>query len=255
MSGNVQFDLGVADSGGEAPASCDVGSIAPIIIPNIGAVCVQPRGGCAAGQIDCSGGVGRDVAIASDGMLGACASNDDCFADCSAHCADSGLVVSAASCTGFCSVSDIACSLDADCLPSGGGCNGPDPVGNNANVCQCTCVGIGGGSGAVGEMQCNLGVDMNIENAAPCDGTDIKIAIGARCLPLTTATATDVIANSNFIAGQQLPANGPITASGASQSCSNLGAGHLTGLTTVGMANFFGSPLGDIAAKIVVQCQ
>ena len=37
-----------------------------------------------------------------------------------------------------------------------------------------------------------------VESGAPCDGTDVSIAVGDACIPVTTATAGSLITNANF---------------------------------------------------------
>lgn len=106
-----------------------------------------------------------------------------------------------------------------------------------------------------GRLPVNLGSKLNVESAAPCDGTDVKIAVGATCVAMTTGTASSIVNNANFGAGDTLPVAGPLTASGEPISCDEFRAGTLTGLQIRGVVNFFGSALGDIVTGQSANCQ
>jgi hypothetical protein len=257
LNGSVSLSCGAVGDGGIASCTCDVQTIAPVVIPNIGVVCIaKSEKPCDAAEIACNGGPPLGIDLTSNATTGSCTGNADCVTSCDTYCNSIGAVTSSGACTGFCSAGTMqACSLDADCLPDNGACNGPDPVGDKADICQCTCVdAAAGGNSRPGEFQCNLGSDLNVENAAPCDGTDIKIAVGSTCVAMTTGTASSIVNNTNFTEGATLPASGPLEAQGSPTSCDNLKADNLTGLKVRGVVNFFGSALGDIVTGLYADC-
>lgn len=210
------------------------------------------------GRVQCEVGEPLGIELRSDGSIGACTGNQACLAACETHCAASGAVASTAGCTGYCSLTnDVACNTDAECLPDNGACNGPDPVGANFDICQCTCIdAVAGAAGRAGETQCNLGAVLNVEQSAPCDGSDVTIALGSACIPLTTATVSTLMTDANFTTGVTVPKTGtPASSSGAPLACSALVDGELSGLGARGAINFFGSALGDLAAVLAADCQ
>ncbi|MEO8601790.1 MAG: hypothetical protein ABI629_04345 [bacterium] len=257
LVGDVSLSCGSPDEGGKASCICEVGTIAPINLPNIGFVCIgktdQP---CPPSTIDCDGGLPLGLKLTSNSLTGTCDSNASCATTCDTYCNSIGAVTSTAACTGFCSMgTEQACSTDAECLPDNGACNGPDPVGQN-DVCQCSCIdATDGGNSRPGDFQCNLGSVLNVESAAPCDGSDIKIAVGTTCVAQTTGTASTLITNANFVEGDTVPTSGALEISGEPISCENFRAGNLTGLKVRGVVNFFGSALGDIATGLSADCQ
>jgi hypothetical protein len=159
-------------------------------------------------------GIGID--LVAQRAIGVCDGNEDCDTQCAAYCAADGKVPTAQGfgCEGFCDGGDRdgqACVCDTagvgtgicvdpeqpDC--PGGSCNGPDGVGLG-NICECQCI-----DSAVGElsppggMQCNLGSSLIVERPAgiACDGEDILITVGTRCIPMTTARATSIEFEAN----------------------------------------------------------
>ena len=235
-----------------------MGAIDPIRIPGVGTVCIaNTPEACAARTVECTGGDPLGVELRSNGNVGTCDSNDACQAECETACTGSGAMRSASGCTGFCSLANnVECSVDADCLPDNGACNGPDPVGAHANVCQCTCINpSAGAAGVAGDLQCPLGVNLTVEANAPCNGTDVLIDLGNSCITQTTSTASTLITQANFTAGT-VPASGnPASGTGAPIECAALTGGSLGGLKLRGVVNFFGSALGDIASLFAADCQ
>ena len=122
-------------------------------------------------------------------------------------CTGSGAMASLSGCTGFCSLAnDVQCSVDADCLPDKGACNGPDPVGAHAGICQCSCINPAAGAAAVaGDLQCPLGAHLTVECNPPCDGGDVVIDLGDSCVTQTTATTSTLMTNANFGVGSPCP--------------------------------------------------
>ncbi|HSP97123.1 MAG TPA: hypothetical protein VL049_07745, partial [Candidatus Dormibacteraeota bacterium] len=259
LSGSIGVDCTVPENANSDECTCEVRSIDPITIPNIGTVCISARPEpCPPAGVECDGGDPLGIDLRSDGNVGACTSNDACGALCETHCAASGVVASLSGCTGYCSLSnDVSCTTDADCLPDNGACNGPDPVGASFDVCQCSCIdAAGGAAGRAGEMQCTLGAALTVERSAPCGGGDVTIDLGSACIPLTTATTSTLITDANFTATTTVPKNGvPAASSGAPVGCPALVAGELSGYKARGAINFFGSALGDLAALFAADCQ
>jgi hypothetical protein len=255
-------------TGTERPFECIIENIDPINIPNIGFVCITPSDDpCSPGTIDCDGGpdlLGIDVL--SDGNIGNCQSNAACETACDAYCATSGGARQTVGCTGYCSGSTPQqCTADTQCGDvNNGACNGPDPVGNTADICQCQCLNTAAGEATQpGDFQCELGASLVVESAAPCDGSDVAIQVGDACIPLTSVTATGKITNSNFNQMPcpgggppcMVPAGGAIMNSGNPVSCDAYTTGPLTGLKAVGVVNFFGSALGDLATELFSVCK
>jgi hypothetical protein len=165
----------------------------------------------------CPTGVpGIDVDLVSQRAIGVCTGNEDCDEQCQAYCAEDGKVPTASGwgCEGFCDggerdgqacVCDTAGAGTGSCANPealdcpGGSCNGQDGAGLG-NVCECQCIDSEAGDPqTTGGMQCNLGSTLIVERPAgvACDGEDILITVGSRCIPMTTATATSVLLQSN----------------------------------------------------------
>ena len=261
MNGTLRFGLGgLGGANGIAPATCEIDHIDPINIPSIGFVCVQPASGCDLGQADCNAGTALGVDLRANGNVGACASpttgNADCANTCATFCAGTGRNYLSSGCTARCSDSERVCTDDDTCANvDEGSCNGPDPVQDSQkNICQCQCINLGAGApGGAGELQCQLGANINVENNAPCGDGDIKVAIGRTCIPLTTATATTQVNNANFSANSVPSA--PASNTGTRLACSTIAGDDTTGLKVRGVANFFGSTLGDLAVELFADCQ
>jgi hypothetical protein len=258
LVGSITVDCDVPDGSREGECTCAVGTIEPIRIPGVGTVCIAAAPvSCLSARVQCDGGEPLGVELRSDGDIGACDGNDACVAECAVACAGSGAVPSVSGCTGFCSLTnDVECSTDADCLPDNGACNGPDPVGAKADICQCNCINPAAGPpGVAGDLQCNLGVNLTVEMNPPCNGSDVIIDLGNSCITQTTARASTLITHANFGTGT-VPATGtPATSAGAPIMCEPLTAGSLSGLKVRGVVNFFGSALGDIASLFAADCQ
>jgi hypothetical protein len=247
-------------------ATCQVQAINPVDIPAIGFVCISPGASCAPGVRYCGPGAPASgpplgVAIGSDGNGGSCASNAACQANAVALCAGQfgpGFTVLTAQCTGQCSGSTPqACTTDADCQPANGTCNGPDPVGGQAGKCQVTCINqTAHGSSDPGDTQCNLGLDVTVESAGPCDGTDIVIDVGQLCIPLTTQRATATITDANFITASTVPPPPNLNdQSGSPLACTTVDSSVLSGFVAVGAFDAFNSALGDTSIGFKATCQ
>jgi hypothetical protein len=266
IQGSIKID--VADTGNERPMQCEIQQIDPIVIPNIGVVCITPSAApCPAGMIDCDGGPSMlGVDVLSDGDIGDCQSNLACEVSCTDYCADSGGALQSAACTGYCSGSTPQpCTADLQCLGAGNGtCNGPDPIGSTGGICQCQCINAQSGPASdAGEFQCHLAALLAVETAPPCDGVDVAIQLGDACIPLTTSEAQSNITNADFNrlpcpgGGPpcMVPPGGVIRNSGNPIGCDRYATGALSGLRAVGVFNSLGSALGDVATELFAACK
>jgi cysteine-rich repeat protein len=258
-SGAIDILCGFEDPNtGKSPCECKLQSLDPINIVGIGFICFtpgDPNAPCDAGEIDCDGGNPLDVTMDSDHNIGACTGNPDCSSQCDAHCAGIGTTYSQfnSGCGGFCTggVRDnLPCTDDSDC--PGGSCTGKD--GNpHGNVCLCDCAEVGGLASGAGGLQCNLGANIDVEIASPCGDGDVLIAVGTRCIPLTTEQVTSQMHNTNNSPGKDFPVPA-WTGTGAAIACSTLAGNVTSGLSVVGSANFFDSTIGDLQSQIVFSC-
>jgi hypothetical protein len=262
----------ISISGGGNAAGCDIETFNPIFIIGIGFVCVAPASGCDPGVRNCTGepgsGAPLGIEVRSDGNIGACSANTTCSTSCDTFCPTlgAGFAQLSSGCTGYCSgetPADTACTSDAQCgmaMPMNGACNGPDNLAEDRkNICQCTCIKADafGGSDA-GDLQCNLGADLTVEMASPCNGTDLLIDVGQACIPVTTQRAKGRIDDGNFVPGSTVPGPTPgpdaNDRSGVPLSCAQLDTSTTTGLEGVGAVNFFGSTIGDLSVGLRAVC-
>ncbi len=258
LVGSLTINCDVPGGGSEGQCTCAAGAIDPIRIPGIGTVCIAAAPDpCPSAVVACDGGAPLGVDLRSSGNVGACDGNGACATTCATSCAGNGSMPSTSGCTGYCSLTnDVECSTDADCLPDNGACNGPDPVGANADICQCNCINPASGPAAVaGDLQCNLGVHITVETNPPCDGSDVFIDLGNSCITQTTAMASTLITDANFLSGTVPTSGTPAASHGAPIACAPLTSGSLSGLKLRGVVNFFGSALGDLATLFAADCQ
>jgi cysteine-rich repeat protein len=255
-SGALDILCGFEDPNtGKAPCECTLQSLDPINITGIGFICFtpgDPNDPCPTGEIDCDGGNLLDVTMDSDHDIGACTTNADCVTQCTAHCAGLGSTLFNSACEGFCQggVNEgLPCTDDSEC--PGGSCAGK-PV--HGALCQCDCADVGGVPSGAGGLQCNLGANIDVEISPPCGDGDILIAVGARCIPLTTELVTSQMHNLNAVPGIDFPVPA-FTAIGNGIACSTLATSTTTGITVVGSVNFFDSTIGDLQARIDFLCQ
>jgi hypothetical protein len=253
----------VGIGGATSEAACSAQAIDPLSLVGIGVVCVSPTNGCSPGHRYCGpgspgSGPALGVAATANGNAGACTGNPACATTCASTCGGAANVL-ASGCTGFCSGGDqSSCTSDAQCLvsPKGGVCNGPNPIGAHAGVCQCSCVNrTSYGGSDPGDFACDMGVSLVVEMAAPCDGTDIVARLGSSCIALSTERASGVVNSANFI-GATVPPSGANDQTGIQLPCASVDSAALSGLTGVGAAAFFGSsPLGDLSIGVKTICQ
>jgi hypothetical protein len=275
LVGAIDFTCGAADPNtGKATCECALDSLDPFEIPGIAWVCFGPLAGCEPGEIDCDGGNALDVDMTMDHSIGPCSGQADCAAKCDLHCPATypGSVAHTPSCEGFCLggiYHDTPCFKDDQCVdPNGvdsGSCTGQDPIStdpnspnphdpNNPNICNCSCTSVGGAPSRPGALQCDLGLALDLETAPPCGDGDLFIAIGGRCVPLSTEVGTGGINNANML-GTTIPATGPFDLYGGSPGCGSLGAGVMTGTEVVGVISFLDSTIGDLSVGIDLSCQ
>jgi len=277
--------IGSLSIGAEGPfATCKVQSLNPVNLAGMGFLCLSSGGSCPVGRRYCGSGAGTGPALGldtqSDGYVGTCTSNTQCASLCTASCGGSS--VTAAACTGYCSgtsPANQACTSDAACLPSNGICNGPTPA-PPFGICQCSCTESSAGAPSdPGDLQCNLGLKIVLEMAAPCDGADIVRSAGNVCIPLSTEQATGAIVHSNLNSCSQCVAGWcdgiiPCTSNsdcpttcmvptsplvndqtGTPVSCAALDAGNPSGWAGVGAASLFGRFAGDMSVALKATCQ
>jgi hypothetical protein len=258
-NGTLNFTCGTVAPDGTASCTCSVVAFAPIVIPAIGDVCVNPSGPCPAGKIDCDGGAPVDTDLIADHNIGTCTSNAGCTASCTTVCSGIGAAYSPllTGCEGFCqggSNDEAACTRDTDC--PGGSCVGNDPVGH-PGICNCACAASGiGGASSAGGLGCNLGVQINVE--LPSNGTcgdPATITLPSLCGGLTTQSSKGVLVDANNTAAKTIPAGGAATVSGTNISCATMSTSTTTGMKVVGALGFFDSTLGDIFARLSFTCQ
>jgi hypothetical protein len=249
------IDIAIGGTSGVNTASCEIRDIEPVNLPGVGFVCLAPGQGCPVGTVDCDGGGIGGTAMAANRNIGTCQGNLDCEVQCNQFCAASGSVSLGGGfgCEGFCSGPvEQTCTTDAECAASNNGaCFGQDGL-PDGNICQCICVNDAIGSvNAPGAISCQLGVDINVEVAAPCDGLDTLIPFGSICTPVTTGPSTGAFLNFN-----NQPGNTVIqAANGSGQSCFEQNANNTSGMRLAGHVPFFGSTLGDLLVQSILTCE
>jgi hypothetical protein len=246
LAGSVTMDCGTVDPAtGTAACSCALGAVDPVEIAGGRWVCVSPVAGCPAGTLACDGGPSLDALIAADHDIGACTSNTDCATQCGAQCAAAGSSVWHSGCEGFCAggtADGTECSSGADC--PGGSCNGMI-AGAHGNVCQCQCLDLAGEPSRPGGLRCHLGARIRIENDLPCDGADVVVDTGDRCLPLTTEGSQATLVDRDLEPGETLPP-GIDLFSGLPVACETLRESGPAGMLLFSTGNTFDVPLaGD----------
>jgi hypothetical protein len=254
-NGAIDINCGLTAPNGKAACECILQSFDPIEIIGIGYICFSPPPtACPLGEIDCNGGNALDVTMDTDHNLGACTSNADCAGQCATYCSGIGASVFNDACEGFCqggASADLPCTDDSQC--PGGSCGGGNTL-PHGNICNCDCAAIGGSPSGAGALQCNMGTIIDVEIGPPCDGADILIAVGTRCIPLTTQAVSSQMHNTNNSPGKDFP-DPAFTATGAAIDCLDLATSTATGLTLVGSVNFIDSTIGDLNTQQVFTCQ
>ncbi|MCZ6715241.1 MAG: hypothetical protein O7B29_14980, partial [Deltaproteobacteria bacterium] len=112
----------------------------------------------------------------------------------------------------------------------------------------CQCIRMPAGASSPGELKCELPTEINVEVDAPCDGTDILIAVGTTCIPLTTQSSDNVILNNDNTAGQ-IPGAGVANLTGTAANCAELANSVTAGIELVGQVDFFDTQIGDVKTQ------
>jgi hypothetical protein len=96
--------------------------------------------------------------------------------------------------------------------------------------------------------------NIDVEIAPPCGDGDILIAVGTRCIPLSTEAVASQLHNTNHTPGKDFPVP-PFNGSGTAIACDGMSTSVLTGLKLVGSVNFFDSTIGDLITTQTLLCQ
>ncbi len=192
------------------------------------------------------------------GLLDPPTGNAECAEMCDIYCdslePQGEYITILSGCEGYCQAggrNDLFCDLDADCPE--GSCAGGDPVVHN-NVCGCDCLRVGGDQIArPGGIDCQAGVQINVESAAPCDQTDAFINLPRKCVPLSSERSSGKILNANDQTGFLLPLGPERIFSGTPANCEDMSNGIVSGIKMSGTANFFDSNLGDLQVEVNVE--
>jgi hypothetical protein len=271
---DITCDPDAQDGNGKRPCDCTFRALDPFVLSGIGTVCVTPfEGPCPNGEVDCDGGNALNVDIVGEHCgSGACAStscssNANCASQCTSYCSGIGKEVYASGCEGFCQggtrdggscICDTAGAATCtggiagvnDC--PGGSCEGKD---NDLFMqqCHCTCIDDSFGvASPAGSLNCRAGVTILIEAIEDgiCDG-NVIVRLPGQCAPFTSGTASGILLNDNENPGPL----GPYSESGANDTCANFDNGVTTGYELVSVLAFYDSTIGDIIARLNVDCQ
>lgn len=256
LAGRVQIDCGSVDAAtGSAPCRCELEDVAPVEVPGVGWTCLSAVAGCASGETSCTGATSLDFLLSADHDVGACTGNEACAAQCAAVCGASEAEVWDSGCEGFCeggAADGASCASDAAC--GGGRCNGV-AGGAHGNVCQCQCIDRIGAPSTPGGLRCEIGTRIRIESALPCDGADVLLDLGDRCLPITTETAQATLVDRDHVAGAMLPSGIDILG-GSPVTCETLQSQGAAGTVFISAANAFDVPrAGDVYLIFGLGCE
>ncbi len=248
------------DAGDDLSCACAVESFAPLNIPGIGDVCIEPSSSCPVRQADCDGDDGLDAVLLGDRNIGACTSLSDCESSCDAYCSSlgGGFFRQTAICEDFClgGTSDGAsCTVDSDCPD--GSCGGPNG-GSDGAICECSCVELGSGAAVTGGLSCSLGLSITIEldEDGLCGNVPPGVTLLPICGELTTATASGLLTNAGNSVGATIPPSGsPSLLTGVAGSCDDVRDGSVGGVSLVGHMGFYGSAIGDLLTESVFVCE
>jgi hypothetical protein len=276
LDGEFTLDCGPTDPNtGRSVCSCEIQDVLPQNIPGVGFICFNfvPKEDCTAGTLDCDGGSGQDIAVITKHNVGPdvfsvdpnqfndplCDDSDpnggnaECDRMCDTYCAipepTGTFTPILAACEGFCqsgSREDLPCQFDVDC--PFGSCGGGDSVAHRY-ACGCDCLRVGGGPAPAGALNCEVGVQVNIEPAPPCGEGIIVISLLPKCVPMSTETTMGIILNANNSPGTSI---GGRTLAGVPGNCNDIANGDVTGLTLTGPAHFLDSNIGDLQVEVTL---
>jgi hypothetical protein len=92
---------------------------------------------------------------------------------------------------------------------------------------------------------------MRVESDPLCDNNGVLLRLPTQCTPFTSGTASNVIHGSNE-AGTDL---GPYSETGITGDCSEADTSVTTGYQLVSVLAFLDTTIGDIIARVTVDCQ
>lgn len=262
---DVVADPAAEDVNGKRSCQCALQTFDPVAISGVGTVCIEPAGPCPDGEVDCDGGNNLNVDVEAFAQIGACTGNADCAGQCATHCSGLGKVVDNSGCEGFCRSGtriDQPCLCDlaggATCSGGvagtndcpGGACEGKD---NEADLdCHCICIDeTAGPASAAGQIQCRVGIALRVEADPVCDNSGVLIRLPTQCAPFTSGTVSNIIRGANEGGTDQ----GPYIESGISGSCSTADTSTTTGYQLVSVLAFLDTTIGDVMARVTVDCQ
>jgi hypothetical protein len=274
LDGDFTLDCGSIDPNtGEAVCSCEMESLLPATLPGIGFVCLNfvPTEDCTPGRIDCDGGSGREVRTITGhhvgpdvqvldpnqfllefcGFLDPNDTNPECDRMCDTYCASlepaGSFRTILSACEGFCQGGpreDLSCDTDVDCPFSS--CAGGEGVPHRWH-CGCDCLQVGGDPSRAGALNCEVGVQISVENAAPCNEGTITIYLEPKCIPVSSELGMGIILDANNDDGTTV---GGRELFGAPGKCSDVANGVLTGFTLVGSGHAMDSNIGDLQVEV-----
>jgi hypothetical protein len=273
LDGDFTLDCGLLDPNtNEAVCSCEIEGLLPANLPGIGLACLNfvPTEDCTPGRIDCDGGSGRDVTTITDhdvgpevlvldpnftlpfcGYLDPNQGNSECDRMCDTYCASLEPAGSyrtlLSGCEGYCQGGpreDLTCNTDVDCPFSS--CAGGEAV-PHRNTCGCDCLQVAGNPSRAGALNCEVGVQISVENAPPCNEGTITIYLEPKCIPVSSELGTGIILDANLNYGTSV---GGRDLFGVQGSCSDVASGVLTGMTLVGSGHAMDSNIGDLQVEV-----
>jgi hypothetical protein len=274
LDGDFTLDCGPIDPNtGEAVCSCEMVDLLPAELPSIGFVCLNfvPTEDCTPGILDCDGGSGREVTTITDHDVGPdvivldpnqfgspfCGLDDpnqgnpECDRMCDTYCASlepaGSFRTILSACEGFCQggpEEDSSCDFDVDCPLSS--CAGSNDVPHRW-TCGCDCLQVGGDPSRAGALNCEVGVQISVENAPPCNVGEITIYLAPKCIPVSSEQGMGIILDANKNLGTTV---GGLVLSGAPGKCSDVANGVLTGYKLVGSGHAMDSNIGDLQVDV-----
>ncbi len=158
-------------------------------------------------------------------------------------------------CEGFCQAESgpktgASCTVNSDCCVGtctldSAACAGGSLPPPESHTCGCECIAQGvGPPSRPGTLRCELGLQVWIESAGPCDEQDISIVTEPACFPFTTEASTATMLNVNQQIGQTFVAT-PLMGN-PGDGCTALANSVTSGSVLVGHSGAFDSGIGDL---------
>ncbi len=190
-----------------------------------------------------------------------CNANDECSDMCDLWCDSLGpeFVQEESGCEGFCQATEgpklgATCTLHADCATSQQptindvSCTGGSVASAHRNACQCECVAMGvGAPSRPGAYQVELGLQIWIEQAGPCDQTDVSIVLEPDCVAFTTERVTGTALRVGDDASQSYDSLPLVGDPGA--GCAALQSSGRSGSRLGALSGNFDSAIGDTLSR------